>query len=55
MNLQVITLLNIEVQPIFQLLNAGRVLQETLPLPKGFETPTIPEEKRGKGFLFSPF
>lgn len=53
MNLQVITLLNVEVQPIFQLLDAGRVLQETFTLPKGFETTTIPKGKRGKEFILS--
>lgn len=47
MNLKVITLLNIEVQPIFQLLKAGRVLQETFTLPKGFQTTTVPKGLRG--------
>lgn len=40
-------------QPIFQLLDAGRVLQETFTLPKGFETTTIPKGKRGKEFILS--
>lgn len=52
MNLKIITLLNKEMQPIFQLLKAGRVLQETFTLPKGFETTTVPKEKRGKEQFF---
>lgn len=55
MNLKVITLLNKEMEPIFQLLKAGRVLQETFTLPKGFETTTVPKGKRGKEGLFYPF
>lgn len=49
-NLQIIALLDVEMQPVLQLLEAGGVLQEPLALAKGFEDTALPREKPKKAY-----
>lgn len=51
-NLQIIALLDVEMQPVLQLLEAGGVLQEPLALAKGFEDTALPREKTQESLLY---
>lgn len=54
-HLQIITLLNKEVQVIFQLFHTATILQELFSLPKGFQTTRIPtKENKQAGSALIP-
>lgn len=53
-HLQVVTLFYIEVQPVFQLLQARAIFQELLPLPKSFQPVGFPRKKQANTGLKSP-